>query len=136
MKSVFFYGLFMDEELLISKGFHPSNKRLAFAKGYGLRIGEKATLVKSASESSYGIVMDLSENEIERLYSAPGVSDYLPEQTEVTDKAGNSYKVLCYILPVSRLSGSNKEYAKSLSVVAQKMGLPQTYIEQIMTWIK
>jgi hypothetical protein len=33
MESVFFYGLFMDEDLLIGKGFHPSNKKLAFAIG-------------------------------------------------------------------------------------------------------
>ena len=136
MKSVFFYGLFMDEDMLIGKGFHPSNRKLAFANGYGLRIGEKATLVKSVSESSYGTVMDLSEDEIERLYSAPGVSDYVPEQIEVTDKDGNTYKVQCYNLPISKLTDSNREYAKSLSVAAQKMGLPKSYVEQILTWAK
>lgn len=134
MKSVFFYGLFMDDDILINKGFKPSNKKLAFANGYGLRIGEKATLVKSASEISYGIVMDLNEDEIEHLYSSPGVSDYEQEQIEVTDKDGNTYKVECYNLPISKLSGSNKEYAKSLSIAAQKMGLPKSYIEQILTW--
>ena len=126
----------MDEDLLIGKGFHPSNRKLAFANGYGLRIGEKATLVKSLSESSYGIVMDLSENEIERLYSAPGVSDYVPERIEVTDEDGKNYMVQCYNLPVFKLTGSNREYAKSLSIAAQKMGLPKSYIKQILTWVK
>ncbi len=136
MKSVFFYGLFMDEDILKEKGFHPTNKKLTVANGYGLRIGEKATLIKSESESSYGIVMDLSEDEIERLYSAPGVSEYVPEEIEVTDNDGNNYKVLCYNLPISKLTGSNIEYAKSLSVAAQKMGLPKSYVEQILTWVK
>ncbi|NIT58557.1 MAG: gamma-glutamylcyclotransferase [Aliifodinibius sp.] len=136
MSSVFFYGLFMDKDLLIKKGFHPSNIKLAFAMGYGLRIGEKATLVKSESERSYGIVMDLNEDEIERLYSAPGVSDYVSEQIEVTDDTGNTYKVQCYNLPISKLAGSNREYAESLSVAAQKMGLPKIYVEQILTWVK
>ena len=126
----------MDEDLLIGKGFHPSNRKLAFANGYGLRIGEKATLVKSVSESSYGIVMDLSEHEVERLYSAPGVSDYVPEKIEVTDKDGNTYIVQCYNLPVSNLTSSNREYAMSLSLAAQKMGLPKSYVEQILTWAK
>ena len=136
MKSVFFYGLFMDEDLLKNKGFHPTNKKLAFADGFGLRIGEKATLIKSASERSYGIVMDLSEDEINRLYSAPGVEEYLPEEIEVFDMNGNADRVLCYNLPISKLTGSNKEYAKSLSAAAQKMGLPESYIEQILTWVK
>lgn len=133
MKSVFFYGLFMDDDLLKEKGFHPSNGKIAFAKGYGLRIGEKAALVQSASESSYGIVMSLNEAEIDKLYSAPGVSEYLPEHIEVTEQNGNTYKVLCYNLPLSKLSGSNKEYAKSLSEAAKKMGLPKTYIDQILS---
>ena len=125
MKSVFFYGLFMDEYLLIGKGFHPSNRKLAFANGYGLRIGEKATLVKSVSESSYGIVMDLSEDEIDRLYSASGVSDYVPEQIEVTDKDGNTYKVQCYNLPVSKLTGSNREVHKVIICRRSKNGITQ-----------
>ena len=76
----------MDDDLLKEKGFHPSNGKIAFAKGYDLRIGEKAALVQSASESSYGIVMSLSEEEIDKLYSAPGVSEYVPEHIEVTEQ--------------------------------------------------
>lgn len=124
----------MDDDLLKGRGFHPSNGKLAFAKGYGLRIGEKATLVQSPSESSYGIVMSLTEEEINKLYSAPGVSEYLPEHIEVTEENGNTYRVLCYNLPLSKLSGSNKAYAKLLSVAAKKMGLPKTYISQILSW--
>ena len=124
----------MDVDLLKGKGFHPSNVKIAFAKDYGLKIGEKATLVKSASECSYGVVMNLTEEEIERLYSAPGVSEYLPEHIEVTEQNGNTCRVLCYNLPLSKLSGSNKEYAKSLAVAARKMGLPKIYINQILSW--
>lgn len=42
MKSVFFYGLFMDQELLKAKGLNPANPRLAYVAGYGLRIGQWA----------------------------------------------------------------------------------------------
>lgn len=131
MKAVFFYGLFMDADLLKGKSFHPAGGTVAFAKGYGLRIGEKSTLVPSASETVYGIVMSLAEEEIEKLYSEPGVSQYRPEYIEVTEQNGKTYKALCYILPKSKLSGSNEEYAASLVVAAEKMGLPATYINQI-----
>ena len=124
----------MDDDILRSKGFHPSDGNIAVAKGYGLRIGEKATLVQSSSECSYGIVMKLSEEEINSLYSAPGVSEYVPEQIEVTGQNGSTYKVICYNLPLSKLSGSNREYAKSLSIAARKMGLPDTYVSQILAW--
>lgn len=136
LKTIFFYGLFMDGDLLRKKGLHPTQGKIAFAQGYGLRIGERATLVKSESERSYGIIMNLSEEESENLYSDPSVSDYIAEQIEATELNGASYKVTCYNLPISKLSGSNKEYAKSLSIVAQKLGLPQTYVSEILTWAK
>ena len=118
------------------KGFHPSEGKIAFVEGYGLRIGARATLVKSASERSYGIVMALSEEEAESLYSGPSVSEYVPEQIEVTELTGATYNVTVYNLPISKLSGSNTEYAKALAVAARKMGLPQTYVQEILTWVQ
>jgi hypothetical protein len=41
---VFFYGLFMDVDLLRSKGAQPENPRLASVSGFALRIGQRATL--------------------------------------------------------------------------------------------
>ncbi len=42
---VFFYGLFMDEALLKTKGVIPANLRYASVLGFQLRIGNRATLV-------------------------------------------------------------------------------------------
>lgn len=42
---VFFYGLFMDADLFEAKGLRPRDPRRARIEGYGLRIGERATLV-------------------------------------------------------------------------------------------
>jgi len=39
MVRVFFYGLFMDESLLATKGIEPSKVNLGFVDGFGLRIG-------------------------------------------------------------------------------------------------
>jgi hypothetical protein len=43
MKPAFFYGLFMDEALLKSKGFNPTCFEIACLEGFGLRIGERAS---------------------------------------------------------------------------------------------
>ena len=136
MRKIFFYGLFMDEEILKTKGIHPTLGKIASAIGYGLRIGERATLVKSDSEHCYGIVMALSENDLCSLYSNPEVSEYIREQLEVCELSGQAYIATTYILPASKLSGSNRDYAKALSVIATKKGLPQTYIDEILGWAK
>ena len=53
---VFFYGLFMDEDLLLSKGVTPTNLRPALLTGYQLRIGNRATLVPAQSGQVFGLV--------------------------------------------------------------------------------
>ena len=42
---VFFYGLFMDEDLLREKGLNPQRAALASVDGLALRIGKRAALV-------------------------------------------------------------------------------------------
>ena len=53
--TVFFYGLFMDESLLASKGVNPSKATIGYVEGYGLRIGRRATLVPDDTNRAYGV---------------------------------------------------------------------------------
>ena len=124
METIFFYGLFMDEGLLKGKGLHPVNKKVAVAEGYGLRIGEKATLINSPKEKTYEVVMGLTREEEQALYSIPGVEEYEPETITVTGMDGASFKAICYNLPVSKLTGTNKAYARSLAELSHEFEFP------------
>jgi hypothetical protein len=135
MKTIFFYGLFMDKDLLIAKGLHPSNSRIAYVMGYGLRIGDRATLENSASERAFGSIMQLHNEELELLYSEKSVADYIPEEITAIDDEGHSLDVISYILPMENVSGSNSKYAKALSLAARKIGLPIEYVAEIEKWI-
>jgi len=44
---VFFYGLFIDKELLGGKGLEPEGGEIAAIDGFALRIGQRAALVQS-----------------------------------------------------------------------------------------
>ena len=44
---VFFYGLFMDQELLHSKGIQPERVEVAWVDGLELRIGQRAALART-----------------------------------------------------------------------------------------
>ena len=74
--NVFFYGLFMDAGLLRAKGANPLNIRLACVPGYALRIGQRATLIESSQSRSFGMLMELTHDEIEQLYSEASVRAY------------------------------------------------------------
>jgi len=136
MNSIFFYGLFMDHDLLKAKGLNPAHARLASVAGYGLRIGARATLERSAHERAFGSIMDLDSEEVAALYGEKSVADYVPRKLVAIDMQGSSLEVISYILPMKKVSGSNDEYARSLALAARKIGLPDDYIDEIESWIR
>lgn len=136
MSRIFFYGLFMDVELLREMGFHPVPIGPAELGGYALHIGDKATLLPRRGAKSYGIVMDLSDEEATALYASPGVSDYRPEEVAVTLLADGSVRpALCYNLPEIDLAAApNVEYAEKLSALVRALGFPSRYAREIARW--
>jgi hypothetical protein len=68
---VFFYGLFMDEQLLEGKGVCAIDVRPAAVPGFVLRIGARAALVPAPGGEVHGLLMKLSYSDIEKLYSEP-----------------------------------------------------------------
>ena len=79
MSKIFFYGLFMDRSLLTEKGLHPEIIGPAVLSDYRIHIGERATLLRSASSRAYGIVMELADQEARALYSEPSVRETPPQ---------------------------------------------------------
>jgi hypothetical protein len=128
---VFFYGLFMDEGLLATKGIEPSEVKIGFVDGYDLRIGERATLVRRPDSRAYGAMMEIAANEAAELYAEESVADYLPEPVIVELSDGTQVEATCYNLPSDKVAGTNDDYAESLLVVATNLGLPESYLDQI-----
>jgi len=129
---VFFYGLFMDADALRSKGAHPANVRPAAVPGYGIRIGDRASLVREPGSSTHGVLMDLPQSEIDALYSGPGLEAYRPEPVVVETRDGARIHALCFNLVTPAAPGeANREYAAELRELARRLGLPPDYIERI-----
>jgi hypothetical protein len=129
---VFFYGLFMDVELLRSKGVHPTDPRPACVPGLALRIGQRATLIQNVESSAYGIIMELSHAEIEQLYSEASVSAYRPEAVLAQLADGSYIPALCFNLVVPPAPDeANSDYAGKLRDLARRLNLPQGYVEGI-----
>lgn len=129
---VFFYGLFMDEELLRSKGVTPANLRSASVSGFQLRIGDRATLVPAQSGLVFGLVASLSHADLERLYSDPGVSAYRPEAILADLPNGEVLAALCFNLPEPPSAGErNTDYASKLRSLAERLNFPADYVASI-----
>lgn len=136
MSKIFFYGLFMDRSLLTEKGLHPETIGLAVLPDYRIHIGERATLVPSASSRAYGVVMELPEPEAQALYSEPSVREYVPERVRVKRlDTGEAVEADCYNLPrESGLTGANPAYANELSRLVEALGFDSAYAREIATF--
>jgi hypothetical protein len=130
---VFFYGLFMDEELLRGKGLNPQRSEVGSVQGMSLRLGQRAALVPDRRGLVYGVMMSLTMDELERLYSEPGVQAYRPQPVLVHPASGGGVvAALCYNLPEPPSPGEhNPEYATKLRAVARRAGLPEDYVASI-----
>jgi hypothetical protein len=129
---VFFYGLFMDPQVLEGKGIHPIEVRVAAVPGYSLRIGSRAALVPDPAAEVHGVLMKLSHTELDKLYSEPSVQSYRPEPVLALTREGITVAALCYNLPEPpAASERNAEYAVKLRALATRIGLPSDYIRAI-----
>jgi hypothetical protein len=129
--SVFFYGLFMDQFLLASKGIEPSYAVIGYVDGYRLRLGARATLVPEKGSRAYGVLMTVGREEVRELYSDETVADYIPESVAVTVSRGATEAAICYNLHPNKLSGTNSAYAESLLLLAARLGFPEEYLNTI-----
>jgi len=129
--AVFFYGLFMDESLLASKGAHVTESAIGYVDGYSLRIGERATLLPEPNGRAYGVLMKIAPEDAAALYSEQSVADYVAEPLVVTLPGDIRVPAVCYNLPAAKLVGTNPDYAAALLALATKLGLPDSYLSQI-----
>jgi hypothetical protein len=128
----FFYGLFMDAQVLRQAGTQPSNFRRAYVADFALRIGHRATLVPSPGDRAYGMLIALTHAELERLYSASGLQDYRPEAVVAYPIEGEAIPALCYnLVQAPESEERNPEYARRLQSVLKNLGFPAEYVESV-----
>jgi hypothetical protein len=123
----FFYGLYMDREILRQAGVAPSNPRRAYVEEFALRIGQRATLIPSAGARAYGMLFALTHAELDRLYGAPGLEQYRPEAVLAQPLEGTPTPALCYNLrEAPRPHERNPEYVAQLQLALSRLDLPDT----------
>lgn len=135
MVRVFFYGLFMDQAILMRKGIEASDPVIGSVPGYELRIGERATLIRKPDVDTFGVVMTIAPQDLVALYSDDSVSDYVPELVSVILQDGRVEEATCYNLPLKKLSGTNREYAERLHDLAIRLEFPDEHVAHIRSFI-
>lgn len=129
---VFFYGLFMDVDILRARGIVPEGVTLASVSGFTLRIGKRATIVPKQSGRVYGVVMALMRDEVDRLYAEPSLHGYQQRAVLADLAGGGASAALCYVLAQAPSKDEHDpEYVLQLRALAMRVGLPTEYVASL-----
>ncbi len=129
---VFFYGLFMDEELLRSKRIDLQRYELASVENFKLVIGPRATLVPCPGRKIFGVLASMTHKDIDALYSDPSLDSYRPEAVMAITCDGTAVPALCFNLRIAPSPEErNPDYANRLRQLAERLGLPSSYVSTI-----
>ena len=122
---VFFYGLYMDAEILKSKNVEPRKNRKALVYDYKLRVGNMATLLREEGSEAHGLVYALTHDEIYSLYEGSGITAYVTEPLMAETEEGEFIPTItCVLKEPPAKNESNREYWDKLIVCMEKYNLP------------
>ena len=128
LHEVFYYGLYMDPDVLQQKGVEARNPRICRLENCELRVGNKATLLRSPGKFANGILYSHTHAEIDSLYRGTGLTEYAAEAVLI--KIGDEYiaALCCNLIEPPRSDESNPEYEEKLISVMKKLGVPENTI--------
>jgi AraC-like DNA-binding protein len=129
--SVFFYGSFIDLNVLAKTGYHPDHISVARLDGFDIVVRPLATLIPSADQSVYGILTTATHHELAELYGQDWVRDYLPEAVIVTTNDGTPHPALCYIAHGRTSKRPFENYLERIRTAAPRLGFPQSYLDRL-----
>ncbi len=131
--TAFFYGLFMDPDILRDQGLSPSAPIVAKLPDYSFVLGQRASMIPKDGAECWGTIMQLDLAELDRLYSEPSVEMYHPCDVVCQDIKENQIKASTYILPKDYPLDppSSSDYAQKLLKICSKLALPAPYCDKI-----
>lgn len=109
----FFYGLFMDVDILSKQGITPESFSIGWVHNFALRISERATLVPKKAGLVYGTLMDIPSAKVEALYAEKSITDYVPEQLRVITEGAMRWRQCAIIYRRKKLLERAKSMRKN-----------------------
>jgi Gamma-glutamyl cyclotransferase, AIG2-like len=133
----FFYGSFINLDVLRILDVTPEKYQVARLSGFDIRIQPLANLVRSDRDCVYGIVALTSHDELRRLYNYAKSelgTVYLPEAVVVETLDGKWRPALCYLAASMVPRPPNNDYIDRIVGPAKDYGFPDWYIARLETF--
>ncbi|HEV2118930.1 MAG TPA: gamma-glutamylcyclotransferase family protein [Candidatus Bathyarchaeia archaeon] len=121
---IFFYGSFMDLEVLRTLGVGPKTFETAELKNWNITFSPMATLVPSEGDSVYGTITELSQDEVRVLYARDDLKHYNPVDITVATKGNKRVPAQCYVSKPGTTEKPSVEYLQRVIHAAESLGFP------------
>ena len=131
---VFFYGSYMNFDVLKEVDFVPEQWEVARVSGFDIIIQPRANLVVSDRQCVYGILATATHADLNRLYAhAKDVlgEKYLPEAVLAETLIGSFRPALCYIAPSMEAKPAANDYVERIVKSAREFNFPEWYIKRL-----
>lgn len=135
---VFFYGSYMNLEVLKGIGLRPKGVKTAILPGFTIQIQPLANIYRNPLDVVYGIVAELYHQELSSLYShASGVlgGDYHPQAVVVSTPSEEFVTAMCYIAHEMPVRKATREYVEHIVGPAQGYLFPKWYMERLESFM-
>jgi cation transport regulator ChaC len=134
---VFFYGSYINFDVLREVDLLPSTWEVARLAGFDIKICPRANLIRSDERCVYGIVAKATHAELTRLYAHAREQlgeIYLPEAVLVETSDGALRPALCYICPEMMDRPAEPDYVARIAKPAREYGFPDWYLERLLSF--
>lgn len=131
---VFFYGSYMNQDVLKEVNLVPEQWEVARVSGFEIVIQPRANLVPSDRHCVYGILAMATHAELDRLYShAKDVlgETYLPLAVLSETMGGMWRPALCYIAPSMEGRPAAQDYVERIVKPAREFNFPEWYVRRL-----
>lgn len=132
--TVFFYGSYMNRDVLAEVDIEPETMEVATLHDYDIHIGPLANVVRAAGSTVWGVVTQATHDQLARLYRhAREVlgGSYHPEAVLVRDAAGNARPALCYISHDLEPATASADYVDRVVEPGREYGFPEPYLAKL-----
>jgi tRNA G10 N-methylase Trm11 len=133
----FFYGSYINKKVLEEVNIFMEVYEAAKLPGFDISIKPFANLIKSAKDCVYGILTQLTHEELKKLYShAEEVFHevYEPEAVLVQTADDKWVTALCYICHNMEERRADKDYVERIIQPAKEYNFPNWYIEKLASF--
>ncbi len=133
MVKVFLYGSFMSLQVLRDRGLtrELAPVEVATLEGVDIAFSPSATLVPSTKGVVYGVLAELTQEELSLLYSPDWLRDYKARVVIVKRRNGQEVAATCYIAPPRPNTPSKPDYVARVIETAMAYGFPSWYVERL-----